>query len=363
MPRAPLHALLLAQAVAIASGGPALAGDDGVLLTVLAGEVTARAPKAAEFRPAASGARLAEGTRLRTAAGSEAELAFPDGTRSRIRAGTEVVLRLPGGGEPGGLVLFFGRAWSKVVRAAGGESSFEVRSANAVAGVRGTEFEVGVADDGSARVVVDEGRVRVEDDGEAARVDVGAGDEVETDAAGALGEKKAAPQDRDWEGWFSARARTLQEQGLRVAKALDGRLARRKAKVDKLVAEQRSLRQRIERLERRKARGAAVDAELAEALAALERVTARLLDTSKRLEAAFGLFARWGELARGGRMAGGAEVGRMAEGVAKMAADFADMIEEGTDLSPEGMEETLEELRDPKQRRRPKKGSAKDELF
>jgi exonuclease VII small subunit len=332
------------------------------------GDVKVRGPKDKSYSAASKGASLADGTRLKSGDDGEATIRFGDGTESTLRAKSEIIVRAPGKQEkePNAVVLFFGRVWSKVAKASGAKESFEVRSANAVAGVRGTDFEVGVADDGSTRVVVKEGAVAVEggeEDGKETRVN--GGYEVESDNGGKLADRKKAPGDPDWAGWFSKRAKEMEKQGLKVAKALDGRLNAKRAKVEKLVAQQKSLRKEIERLEAAKENGADTGAELNAKLAELERVTERLEDMRARLEGSFGLFERWDAMAKGGGMQGGGEVSKMASDIAKIAADFADMIEEGTDQSEEGMDEMMDDMKDVKgaqKKQRPKKNSG-DELF
>ena len=270
-------------------------------------------------------------------------------------------LRRVAKGEPNGVVLFFGRIWSKVSRASGKDDAFSVTSANAVAGVRGTEFEVGVADDGSARVIVQEGAVAVASDQSTDTTEINAGFEIESNTEGRLRSKKANPKDPDWDGWFSARARKLEKQGLEVAKDLDGRLNRRKAKLERLVREQKQLRKDIESLEQKKRMGAPVDQALRTKLARLEGVTARLVDMRARLRAQFGIFERWGRIARRGTIKNADQMAKMSENIRKIAADFADMIEEGTDLSEEGMHEMMEDM-EKGDLGRPNK-NAGDELF
>ncbi|MCK6551186.1 FecR domain-containing protein [Myxococcota bacterium] len=361
-----LRALTLAALVCGLLGSSAADAAGSATLASAKGDVKVRAPKAKSYAAIQKGADVADGSRLKVGDDGEAVVRFADGTETTVRAKTEIIVRAPAKDEkqPAAAVVFFGRVWSNVAKASGGQNSFEVRSANAVAGVRGTKFEVGVADDGSTRVVVSEGTVAVEGE-DAGEVPVGGGYEVESDSAGKLEGKKKAAKDADWAGWFSKRAKQLEKNGLAVAKSLDGRLNAKKAKVEKLVKQQKALRQTIERLEADKAKGADTDAELQQTLEELERVTARLEDMKQRLEGSFGLFERWNTIAQRGGMQGGGEVQRMAADIAKIAADFADMIEEGTDQSEEGMDELMDEMKDvkgAKKKNRPK-DSAGDELF
>ena len=293
----------------------------------------------------------------------------PCGSRTapeiRVRPKTEIIVRpaVEAKNKPSGVVLFFGRVWTKVVKGLGGKNRFEVESANAIAGVRGTEFEVGVADDGSTRVIVSEGRVGVTGD-DRGRSEVDAGYEVQSDGRGRLAQRRRVKADPGWDGWFARRARRLEKKGLQVARDLKSRLDRRRDKLERLVGEQRRLRKEIEALEANKGRGATVDDELEDRLSRLERVTERLVDMKTRLEAGFGMFERWGGLAQKG--VGGEALGRMAGDVEAIARDFADLFEEGTDLSQEGMEEMMQEMKDgptldPRKQKNPK--NAKDELF
>jgi hypothetical protein len=338
------------------------AGAD-VLLAEVQGEVSARPPQGKDWARAERGARLADGTRLKTGPGAEAKLKFPDGTETRVRPGSEIVVRpsADAKAKPNGLVLMLGRVWSSVVKSEGGETSFEVRSANAVAGVRGTQFEVGVALDGSARVMVKEGEVGVEGESDQDKAGVTAGQEVEANHSGRLDKVRRAPDKPDWDGWFTEKAKAMEKQGLEVARELDGRLNKRKDKLQRLVREQKTLRSAIESLESRKKRGEDVGSELEQKFAQLERVTARLEDMKSRLQGAFGLFEKWGAAAKQGSLAESEAISRLASDVAKVAVEFADMIEEGTDLSPEGMEDLMNDMKH-KKRERPEK-NAGEELF
>lgn len=346
-------------AFGVIAGETRATAEPSVAVLAVKGDVRARGPKAKSYEALSKGQSLAEGTRVRTGDDGEATLRFPDTTETTVRAKSEIIVHAasPARKQPSAVVLFFGRLWAHAAKASGAEQSFEVRSANAVAGVRGTKFEVGVADNGSTRVIVSEGAVEVGGDTDGQPVNVSSGFEVETSGEGRLADRKKAPDNPDWEGWFTKRAKELEKQGLKVARALDGRLSEKKAKVERLLKEQRDLRQQIERLEKSRKGGPEL-----EALASkLEKTTARLEDMKRRLQGAFGMFERWSAVAKGGRVEAGEQIEKMAADVAKIAADFGDMIEEGTDLSEDGMNDMMDDMRKGKGGK-PKK-SAKDELF
>lgn len=358
--RAALALLLSVSSLGVASAAWAAAE---VEVLSASGTVEVRVPKAKEYGPVKVGAALASGTRLRTGPNGEAKLKYPDGSVAEVRAKTEIIVRPAASeGQPSSVTLFFGRVWTKVVKSVAGNETFEVRSANAVAGVRGTEFESGVAADGAMRVRVKSGAVGVAGDAGGKAIEVNAGFEIEASGEGEVAGKTKSQADANWDGWFSARAKVLQQEGLRVAKNLDGRLAKRQEKVKALLAQQKALRAKIEELEAAKQDGGDVDEALGETLEKLEEVTARLVDMESRLQASFAMFERWGAVAAEGGMQGGAEVSKMSANIQKIAADFADMIEEGTDQSQEGMDDMLQDMKKGKSSR-PKKGSAADEMF
>ena len=339
------------------------ASSPKVVLEELKGEVSTRAPGNKKYVLAKQGTEYVTGTRLKTASGAWAKLKYSDGTIAEIKSDSEIVVKASKKPreKPNGVVLFFGRVWSKVTKSKNGDTAFEVRSANAVAGVRGTEFETGVASDGTVMVRVSEGRVAVSGEDPEKASDVDAGTSIQSDNQGGLGAVSKSDPKFDWNTFFVQHAKNMENRGLKVAKALDGRLNRRKAKLERLVKQQRQLRKQIEGLVAKRKRGASVDKELQQTTAKLERVTARLEDMKARLEGAFGLFESWGRAAKGGSIKDGAAISGMAKNIAKIAADFADMIEEGTDLSEEGMDELMDDMS--KGKRSGPGSSAADELF
>lgn len=350
-----MHSLRLPSTLALALAGlfwlgPMPASADTAERPVakvlkVSGGVTGRPPKSEAYGRLEAGDRVPYGSRIRTDDTGKATLEFADGTKVRVRSKSEVLVRPRPTKQASSVVLFFGRVWSKVVKSVGGKTSFEVESANAVAGVRGTEFEVGVADDGSTRVIVTEGLVGVGGDVGGKPTSIGAGYEVESNASGSLARRRKSRRNPGWKRWFSKRAKRLERRGLVVARDLRGRLDKRQAKVQRLVKRQRALRQAIERLERRRGGGEAVDEALQGKLEELEHVTARLEDMKDRLQATFGMFERWSEVAASGTMADSEQVGLLAQDVQRVAAQFADMVEEGTDLSEDGMHEMMDDMK------------------
>ena len=106
------------------------------------------------------------GDLIRTGPSSRVELKFVD--RSIVRLGAKTTLELheaffakAGKKKVSGTVKA-GRAWANVNKFVGGASAFDLRSDNAVAGVRGTIFDLFRRSDGSTQVSVFDGMVAVD---------------------------------------------------------------------------------------------------------------------------------------------------------------------------------------------------------
>lgn len=118
------------------------------VITSVTGTVEVKAPGATDWSPATAGTEVVPGTMLRTDASSGAEINFFDQGTARLDAETVVTLEEMkwDAANPttfvGGLVLENGRVWSKLLDFLSPESSYQVRTATAVATVRGTAFDM-----------------------------------------------------------------------------------------------------------------------------------------------------------------------------------------------------------------------------
>ncbi len=112
-------------------------------------------------------APLYDGDRLKTATGTRLEAKLTDGSILRLAPGSELKLEEAkfAKGESGTkkvkLSLAFGRVWASVTKLFGSESSFQVATDNAVAGVRGTRFAAEKNATGDTTVRVYSGQVLV----------------------------------------------------------------------------------------------------------------------------------------------------------------------------------------------------------
>ena len=158
--------MLLAAIAAAALTGTAAAEPSGPAagkVTFLAGEATRAA--AGRTEALAVGSAVREGDVVETRRRTRLEIALADGSLFRLGPGSRATLETAAFGSPGdrkvSARLALGAVWANVARAVGGESRFEVRTANAVAGVRGTTFRVDAARDASVVVKVYGGAVAV----------------------------------------------------------------------------------------------------------------------------------------------------------------------------------------------------------
>ncbi|MBK8013617.1 MAG: FecR domain-containing protein [Deltaproteobacteria bacterium] len=133
-----------------------------------AGKHSAKDKKDRGWRPKwqalARGMTLTRGQVVRTRADGRLELKLSDGSRVRLAPETMVRVdrvRVQKNSRAVRLDIWLGRLWAKVAHGWGDGRSFEVRTTNAVAGVRGTSFAVLAKQDLSAVIRVYAGSVGV----------------------------------------------------------------------------------------------------------------------------------------------------------------------------------------------------------
>lgn len=141
-----------------------------------------------ERGPAHIDQSLGQGQQLETGPDSKAVLTLSDGSRLSVFEDSLIEMNevLPDEETSGSVSVFFGRL---SLFAHGLRGDDVVITPTLTCGIRGTEFTVVVADDGSSAVVVDDGMVRVTTDDQAdetaAEADVEAGHQVVAERPGA----------------------------------------------------------------------------------------------------------------------------------------------------------------------------------
>ncbi|MFN2537216.1 MAG: carboxypeptidase regulatory-like domain-containing protein [Mycobacteriales bacterium] len=184
--------ILVIAAVVVLRGGGDGGGDEqsvsAATLQISKQVVTHRSVGAPDFAPATTTTALADGDTLRTDSKGAARITYTDGSLTRLGPDTEYTLEKLGSDEAAAQrvgKLEVGRTWHRVTKVTG-SGSYEVKTSNAVAAVRGTVFAVICLTRGRCRYMVFEGSVLV-------RTDIGeevlltAGQQVESDEQGHLG--------------------------------------------------------------------------------------------------------------------------------------------------------------------------------
>lgn len=341
----------------------AVAADGQASFTRIDGKVFVRPAGATSESPGRLGESLTSGTALRSE--GTAELTFKDGTTLRMQPGTRLLLS-PAKRDierKNSVLLFFGRVWSKVVKATNDGPNYEVQTANAVAGVRGTEFEVSVADDGSARVQVSDGAVQVGAESGAGDI-ARKGQQVEADekALGAVGATGGA----DDNAWRKDKRERLRKDGSSIVKAMQGKVTERQQKIEALRAEQTAVQAKIAAATERLQGG---DDSAADELRALKREMQRLAkaiaDLGDAALAQLGYVDRVAELAADPRfkMINAKTVAADAKNLLRVRDMLEKFVADGTNISMEAMDKMLDDMSNGRGSLKDKKGSTTKDLF
>ncbi|MBI3179697.1 MAG: FecR domain-containing protein, partial [Deltaproteobacteria bacterium] len=137
-------------------------------ITFIKGQASRAAQGAAAWNTLAQASRVFQGDRLKTGGDARLEAKLMDGSLLRLGAGSELSLDKlsfsqgkTAATKKVTVKLVVGRVWASVSRLFGKDSSFEVNTSNAVAGVRGTRFAAVHDAAGSTTVRVYSGKVLV----------------------------------------------------------------------------------------------------------------------------------------------------------------------------------------------------------
>lgn len=201
--------LLAAGAAALLAAHAAGESHPPGRVTFLSGEATrARGGKAEKL---ALGAAVEENDTVETQARTRLEITLRDQSLVRVGPRSRVVLSAAVFGRTlderkVAARLVVGDMWAKVAKAVGGDSRFEVQTANAVAGVRGTTFRVDARADRSVVVKVYAGTVAVAGGGPIPRPEHGGAGEGAPPGGGAPPKAKkrvqvAGPREVTREQW------------------------------------------------------------------------------------------------------------------------------------------------------------------
>jgi hypothetical protein len=195
---------------------------DGAAAVLAGGEGEVKKLGEETFADAKAGTALYTGDQVRTAAGGQASIVFPDESTAELAELTTVGIgsRVATADPASSAAVLVGVARFTVSARAPAEGPFLVFTPAGVVATKGTVFGVGVAAGGEARVGVEDGAVEVA--GAVALdapVTVEAASAVEVEAAGTVGAVSAWAED-DWGVW-----RDSAEADLKVDAAFDAHVA------------------------------------------------------------------------------------------------------------------------------------------
>ncbi len=163
------HGLLAGLAVCLLLGTSAFAkggAEPNCKASFVKGQVEVGATAEGPFKKLKRNKKVMPGSFVKTHANARVELKFKNG--SVLRIGPSSLMKLAGANITSqssevqvDATLIGGKAWANVAKMVGSESSFEVKTENAVAGVRGTVFRVDLGKDKATVVKVYNGAVAV----------------------------------------------------------------------------------------------------------------------------------------------------------------------------------------------------------
>jgi hypothetical protein len=141
-------------------------GGSDAVATVIQGTARVYSKEATKGLVIKKGDRIKEDQEVRVAEKSRIELRFPDGTMMRLSEKSSLKMRelafnKQTEGKNVKVDLDGGKLWANVKKLTTPDSSVVVKTSNAVAGVRGTVYQVNVNEDKSALVKVYDGEVYV----------------------------------------------------------------------------------------------------------------------------------------------------------------------------------------------------------
>jgi len=360
-----IRILTLIWLIAMVPGPVSAANTQIAELKAVSGQVWLIVPPNKEEVPAQAPAALLAGTRIRTGPESSAELVFPDGSILKIRSNSAMQLSAHKrrARKKSSVLLFFGRLWNKVIKTVGPENGYEITTANAVCGVRGTEFETAVGEDGTVRVRVLEGAVSVAGDSNENLLQ--AGTEAQANEGGVGESRKVSPKPR-WRAWNQAKLRRLGHQARPIIDEFKRSADYRKTRIDKLRAQQRKL---VDDHKHAKDRLEMGDPRAADDIRAIKKqlnvIADSLADQGDRIAAQAGLVDRFADIASDPRfkMIDRKYLELEAESLRKVQSDLDALVREGIDISAAAMDDLMKEMREQKGNLKDKKGSSMDDLF
>ncbi|MEE2960596.1 MAG: FecR family protein [Myxococcota bacterium] len=339
------------------------------LILEVTGSAWIQQPGATSEHSAHARSYIPFGSAIRTGLKGRLSLRLPNETVLNIRPDSKIVLVSRQVGQKttrNSLVLLFGRVWSQVVKRMGGEEHYRIVTSNAVAGVRGTEFEVAVADDGRARIYVDSGSVSVRTQENEALLQSG-GDSIINQRGEREKETNASKQEPKWNNWFSTCRRRLKTTAPKLIQIARINVHTHRVGISKIRNEQEHIVGKEKRLQSRARMGDARATQERQKLKAQLRLQkTALFERQLLLNAQMGIVDRYADLANDPKfgMLDRTTIIREAKFLRRLKASLDKTIQDGMDISLKAMESLMNDMgRGKRDSLNDSKDSAVDEMF
>ncbi|MBU1075768.1 MAG: FecR family protein [Spirochaetes bacterium] len=166
-----------------------------------------------------TGEKLYDNTIIKTSKKANATLLLKGGSLIEIKENSRITLNKELL-QKSSVSLSQGRAAFKIQKVLKQKESFKVYTPTAVAGVRGTDYEVGIADDGSLLVNVEDGEVTVNNDKEEIAVKKNQSAEASVDDSKLIKEDSVS----DMDNWNKEKDKELKEKPVQKMDAVSDNL-------------------------------------------------------------------------------------------------------------------------------------------
>ncbi len=326
-------------------------------ITFRSGDVQVSGAKETAWRRAELGMPVYFGDNLRTGEDGEVAITYVDGGMLKVHPNTHIALNaiVSPVERKNSVLLFFGRIWNRARKKVVQMKGLEVQTPTAVVGVRGTEFETASYEDGTMVVVVDSGRVMVDNEIDQSTLAANEGAKLSFDTKGI---KRQYAYEPEWQRIEEDARKNLFAEGEKYGGLVRGEIYKRRDHLKTLVAKAVELGEEKNRWlsaakdARERGEEIAYEASMAKAKGINEEIremNKKIAFYGRRLECHFGLFSQYGYLARHPEFSkefrGREFILKELDDIEMIHAEFNAMIEEGMKMSMEDMEDLMDEMR------------------
>jgi hypothetical protein len=241
-------------ALTLTRGEPAAAMADEGILERVQGQVEITGIDGTT-RPGQAGMLVQGGEIVETGTEALVRILLPDESVIELKANSRIEIN-DSRANPGAIssvLLYLGWLWAEIAGSQAGDTTFELVTPSAVAGVRGTAFSAGVGIDGATRLGVDQGEVKIE--GEGGSVTLQAEQEAVVEMGSAPGPVSSYRRGEDeWTRWVAGRQGRLLERAEMLAAVAERNVRMAQSHLVSQTRELKRLQRRWEAYERRERR-------------------------------------------------------------------------------------------------------------